>query len=278
MVGVTKEKENENMIGQVNRCKMLSSLTKFPQFSIIVGSSGSGKTTLARWIGTELLNCKNIIEIDNKIDSVRQLIDNANKVYDKTLYIIEDGDTMNVSAKNALLKVSEEPKKNTYIILTINNLDNTLATIKSRATIIKMDTYNKDELREYCKEKNIVIDNELINLCDTPNELNILAKDTSIKDYVFKVYDNIEKVSPSNCFKIANEVSLKKDSDGYNLELFWKIFMYCCILNRESDIIKCNDGILITSNYLAKLNNINYNRQFLFDNWILDIRKKWLKY
>jgi DNA polymerase-3 subunit delta' len=52
--------------------------------------------------------------------------------------VIDDADTMNRSAQNALLKILEEPPKNTLLILVAHRVGALIPTIRSRAQVINM--------------------------------------------------------------------------------------------------------------------------------------------
>ncbi len=85
----------------------------------------------------------NQIEIfteDNKlgISDVRSINEwNAMKTEDKIkLSLIRQAEKLTVEAQNAILKVVEEPNENTLIVLSTNNIDSLLETVKSRCLII----------------------------------------------------------------------------------------------------------------------------------------------
>ncbi len=56
--------------------------------------------------------------------------------------IIKEGELLTTPAQNALLKLLEEPPKNTYILLLSKQLDRILGTIQSRCQIILLDVKN----------------------------------------------------------------------------------------------------------------------------------------
>lgn len=65
------------------------------------------------------------------------------------VYIINDADTMSLSAANSLLKFIEEPtNEETYGILITRHSDNILSTIRSRSIIINFNSSNKEILKE----------------------------------------------------------------------------------------------------------------------------------
>ena len=278
------------MIGQEELLKNMSELlteNKFPRTSILVGEEGSGKKTLCHEL------CKQVnwipIYIGTKVDEIREMIKNAYTVVSKTLYIIPNADKMSVNAANALLKVLEEPPNNAYFILLYDDLFSVLKTIKSRSTIFMLAPYSKEELKIYLENITSYTDGWkyekwseiLVDFCDNPGELQIVTRYDieEFYNYTKKVVDHISNVSSANCFKIADKVAIKADDEGYDLKLFWKLFMYICLdtIKTESEkMLKYALAISITSRYVQDLRLKGANRQTLIDMWILDIRKAWM--
>ena len=277
------------MIGQKELLEHMCSLIEngnFPRTSILIGDDGSGKKTLC----SEL--CKQFkitpAYVGTKVDEIREMIKNAYVCVEKTLYIIPDADKMTANASNALLKVLEEPPNNAYFMLLYNDINTVLKTIISRSTVFMMHPYSREELTEYIdskytynpfagkKYKEIVLD-----FCDIPGEIDIvLSQDIKeFYNYTKKVVDHIATVQSANSFKIADKVALKKDDEGYNLKMFWKLFIFICldIIKSETKcVLKYAHGISITSKYLQDLRLRGVNKQTLIDMWILDIRKAWM--
>jgi replication-associated recombination protein RarA len=267
------------VIGQENLLKEIDKQIKqntFPRFAILVGARGSGKKLLANHIG-ELLNAI-VIETGIGIDDVRAMIENTNKMVSTTLHIIPDADSMSIAARNAMLKVVEEPPNNAYFIMTLENENNTLSTIKSRGTIFNMDNYKADELELYSQSLELPQEAReiAIDLCDTPGELNLLSSYDieAFYDYVQLVVDNIAEVSGANAFKIADKVALKDGAEGYDLKLFWTAFIHNVVSTKDR---KYWNAISITDKALQQLRIRGVNRVFLMDKWILDVRQAWME-
>ena len=264
------------MIGQHNlqsRIEQLIDNNTFPRFSIFVGPRGSGRKTFAPYIAG-YMRANWVHAFDVKIDTIREIIQQSYKVVDNTVYFIPDADNMSPAAKNALLKVTEEPPNNAYFIMTLEDENNTLETIRSRGTVFHMDRYTPDEIEEYWRSRYTSIqDNPWIHkeLCETPGDVDLLVKMGTLQfyEYVKLVVDNIAEVSLANAFKIPSKVALKEDAEGYDLRLFWKAFMKVSF-----DKGKYN-GIYQTSRYLQKLKIKGINRSMLMDNWVLEIRELW---
>lgn len=277
------------MVGQKN---LITQITKsfdvFPRFSIITGQRGSGKKTLL------LEHIYSMLEVqgysiytvqDIKIDSIRDMIADVYKLH-KVLFVIADADNMSIGAKNAMLKIVEECPNDNYFIMTLEDENNTLATIKSRAVIYKMENYSKSELQEYMRCNSIDLDDKFIDIAETPGDINLIydSDADAFYDYVLKVMNNIATVSGANSFKIADKIAFKEDdTDKYDLRLFWKIFIKQCVDSAieylenddKSNGMKYLFGARDTSGALRRLSVKGLNKQMLFDKWILDIREDW---
>lgn len=266
--------------------------TMFPRFIILVGNKGSGKKLLANTLHKMIVDSlsygdvvnKCVLE-DTKADTIRAMIADAQKAIEPVLYIIPDADTMSTTAKNAMLKITEEPPKNAWFVITLENENNTLATIRSRGQMYRLEPYSPEVIVQYAREKYKITDmteTEIIaDICETPGEVDFLYKTgiISLYDYVTLVIDNIAECSGSNAFKIANKVALKNEEDKYDLRLFWKAFMKVCSDRMKAEMdIKYANAIKITSEYMQQLNVTGINRTSLFDLWILGVRESWLNW
>ena len=209
------------MIGQKEN---LETITKWrlnkaiPRFTIIEGEEGSGRLTLAKKI-IEMLNATGVIIGIGK-DEIRETIENAYKVQSTTVYIIRNADDMNVSAKNSLLKLVEEPPNKAYFIMTLKDANNTLATIRSRGTLLKMAPYSTEELR------NFTTDETILRYFNTPNAC--MAVDVKqvekIKKVVMDTIDGIVAKSGTKVLKSCTQLSNKADDGKIDCNLFYSIF------------------------------------------------------
>ena len=278
------------MVGQKNLLKQIDWMCQakcFPRFSILVGENGKQEEEFTRYI-TKQLGCFLHILPDTKIDTIRDIITESYKIYKPMLYVLQDADNMSIQAKNSLLKVTEEPPNNAYFIMLLNDINNTLDTIKSRATIFAMEPYSWNDLNTYFMTNWLTTDSDykkiVLDLSETPGDIDLLQTQcepgTADKFYAYvsKVVDNIGTVNGSNSFKIADKVALKDETDKYDLRMFWKA---CCKLFRDKALDSNVDeyvGLLQaakrTSEALSKLPIKGVNKQMLFDEWLLVVRKE----
>lgn len=251
-----------------------------PHFIVLIGAKGSGKRTLAYTIA-HIQGCV-YSEVDTKVDTVRSVIESAYTSATKVLYCFADADTMRAEAKNAMLKITEEPPENAYFVLTVQDDSTLLDTIKSRADVIRMLPYSQQNLKSYIEDQQITSDKneieQMVYVCNTPGDINIL-KGYDFKEfyeYVKLVYENIATVEPANAFKSSSKLAIK-DDEGYDLRLFWQMFTYVAL----EDLMhtgRAQNGkvVFVTQTYLNKLQKVGVNKQQLYDSWVFDIREAWL--
>ena len=72
--------------------------------------------------------------------------------------LINQSDRMNNQATNALLKILEEPPSNCIIILSTNQPDLILPTVKSRCQLITLPEPTKEQTVDYLKVNNLTLD------------------------------------------------------------------------------------------------------------------------
>lgn len=268
------------MIGQHKLIEQMGDLTfrgKFPRFCIFIGDKGSGRRTfIQQQLG---LSMGAYQECGCDVDSVREVIDQAYRQVAPTMYVFADADNMSVAAKNALLKVTEEAPNNAMFIMTLMNTENTLTTIRSRATLFYMDAYTPQEILEYYKLKRLGKDDDIVKqYCTVPGDVNLLCSYNvaEFKQFLETVLENAEKVSGANSFKIGNRLNLGTDEKKYDISLFFKAFRAECLSRIEKDPMKYLRAINVTNKYLGELRIAGINKQMLFDSWLLDIRKAWM--
>jgi DNA polymerase-3 subunit delta' len=82
-----------------------------------------------------------------KIDQIRDMLLFSNKTAGfglRKVMVLSPADSMNVNAFNALLKLLEEPAKDTYIMLVCDHVHGIPATIRSRCHILRLPTPEKE--------------------------------------------------------------------------------------------------------------------------------------
>lgn len=277
------------MIGQNKVLEKIDNLIEkgFPRFLIITGPKGQGKKELAIEISKRMKTP--FCNFGIKIDEIREMIQMAYKQSEPIIYLIADADKMSIGAKNSLLKVIEEPPNNAYFILTLEQIENTLSTIKSRCTELKMEEYSVDEIEEMIykinpnasKIEECIIEEVAFNYYEI--QLLFSYGVEEFYDYVKKVFDHIYKVQSANAFKLSEKLALKNEEDKYNVELFLRTYRNLCMdellnyieLQDNLDFEIYSKCINETSNILRQLSINGINKASLIDMWILNIRRIW---
>lgn len=251
----------------------------FPRFVIITGERGSGKGTMAKYIAKQLKAYE--IYPGNNVEAVREAIENSYKCAGATAYIFPDADKMSVQAKNAMLKITEEPPRQAYFIMTVESMNNTLATLKSRGTEIKMECYNRVELESLISLPN-ENDKLALSIATTPGQLYQLRELNVAEFYTFceKVLDNVATVTGVNAFKIGNNFKFKDDGEGYDPVLFFECIKTICLSRCQPGIPAdygkaLIDTIIATSNSQRELALTGVKKDSTFDMWILEMRDIW---
>jgi len=273
------------MIGQTKLLDKIDKLVQnqFPRFTMLVGNKGSGKKLICREIANKL--GYQLVSVGVTVDEVREVIANSYSNTEPIVYVIPDTDKMSVPAKNALLKITEEPPQKAYFILTVTDLYNTLPTLKSRACVLNMDAYTTDDLRAYMRSKygEPILCNDyvdfVVNTATVPQEIDTLMSYDiqEFKKFVDSVCLNLHHVNSANAFKVENQLALKKDEDKWDVLLFvqairqgyWDLF-------REGYGNKYSYCYVLACELIKELKYKNsVNKQYCLDQFILDIRKCW---
>lgn len=270
------------MVGQEKNKRLVEAYKNspygFPRFMIITGEKGAGKRTLATYIAKE--GIKGFIAYSGiGVEDVRNTIETSYKCNAPVVYIFADADKMSPQAKNALLKITEEPPRQAYFILTFEDPNNCIETLRSRATELKMEPYLRRDLIQFT-DNDIIID-VAYNIGQV-EELLALNVDEFV-GFCNEVLDNIAVVTGVNAFKIANKFKFKEDGEGYNPILFFQCLSHILWMR----VIEAADRNDMGSTYYNKMMSMmvccgKYKRELkirgvkkesVFDLWILDARE-----
>lgn len=268
------------MIGQTKLLARIDQMVDagFPRFAILAGAPG-GRDLVAAYIAKKL--GAYYVPVGIKVDDVRDAITLAYKQSTPVLYVIAGADKMSAAAKNALLKVTEEPPREAYFLMILADAVSTLATLRSRGTVLSMDAYLPSELLQYAVEKKYALaqdEQDIVSaVCTAPPEVDMLVQYDPRAFYAFaeKVLDNIGIINGANAFKITNSLSFKEDDGKWSPTLFFRVIMQLC-RQRVYDNPKLYFEICkITSKYLAEFSVTGINKAAAADMWVLDVRTAW---
>ena len=243
------------------------------RFIILVGDVGSGRKTLAKeiakWVGADC------VVADKGVDAVREIISQCYQSSADVLYVL-DGDNMSQASKSALLKVTEEPPKGARFVLTVTDLEQTLATLRSRARVFRMDNYTDSDIAYFAGTDDV----RFSNFCTNKYEVDLLKGYgiDEFSEFVELVIDNVATTSCANVFKIEEKLALKGEEDKFDPKIFLQAFRTVCMqrvpnTERYQDRIKYIQWTSVTTETLAKLKVSSLNKVALLDMWIFDVRK-----
>lgn len=270
------------MIGQkeiLNNVDFWIGQDAVPRFMIISGAIGSGRTTISKEIAKRMRAY--VIECELSVDAVREVVKNCYKCSGNTVYLFKDADKMSTAAKNAMLKITEEPPRQAHFIVTVQNPENMLETLRSRATNIQMAPYTEEELdiyyHDYTNKKNKLIR----EVADTPGMMGRLEKVDveELVEFCDTIIDNIQQVTGVNAFKIVQRIKLKEDKPGHEPELFFHCMKWALLQRILNDDELQKDKELwarmlsVTCKYHQEFNYTGVKKDSTLDMWILAMRE-----
>lgn len=252
----------------------------FPHFLLIAGYEGSGRKSLA-YLVAEYLDAQLVVITDLAVNNVRATIEAAYNIDAKVVYLFANADNMSAAAKNSMLKFTEEPPENAYIIMTLKSIQNTLFTLQSRSQHIVTAPYTYDELRQLCEE------DRLCRIATTPGMLVKLMSMTAeevdnLIETSSKLVNFIDKVSLANALKSASFVKFKESDKGVELDMLVAAVRYVleCMLsdimnNSDShDILRVACWLRALSNWEIKFSYSSVNKKALYDQFIMEVRNR----
>lgn len=252
------------MIGQRILLNKLNNITldNFPRSLILFGENGCGKHSYLNLISNKLN-----LDVIDMTESIS--LDYINEIYFKTnphIYMI-DASKISIKEQNMLLKLIEEPLKNSYIVLLCENKHSLLPTILNRCCVWGFESYSKEELSSFGIE-------DVYNIANTPGQLLELKK-VDIES-IIKLADNIinkmGSASISNALSISNKMAFKNEKDKLNPKIFNSV-----LINRVSNKIKEAPNPLILemykliSKYNSEISIPRIDAKILMDNLIVNL-------
>lgn len=238
-------------------------------FLIIKGPAHYGKTYLAKYIANYYK--MNYIQLDYKVATVRKLVESSN--FDNgCVYHFKDFEKASSAAKAAILKIAEETPSGVKIIITTQT-HNLLQTLKSRAYIMNMESYEMDELKEYAYKlnfsSNLMERLFRLHVDITPSLLYKYKEREDIDEIIDLVEDTFNKIQNGLNMKTISEISnnfWKEDMD--------KIIIYLNTLSSSCWSLKQNrfETICRIQNTLDILNKTKIsNHKLLIHNMLMEI-------
>lgn len=196
---------------------------KRPSHALLLsGPSGSGKGHLAKWIASQMgYQVYQLTPADDKktitIEQIRDLY-NLTRTGSALYILIESAENMSHEAQNAFLKLLEEPPRQVTFVLTVENPQKILTTIRSRMQQIRVLPPLKNELFAHASESFSTNPSELQTLGFTSHGLpgyllQILEDEEAKKTHLASVSEakQFYAATPYERHKICLEHSYDKE-------------------------------------------------------------------
>ena len=228
--------------------KVVSSQTQH-HLSLLKNNSHPNIIIIEKEIDEKTKKLKNFIVID-QIRKINQFCSETSIIEDIPKFILIDcADDMNINASNALLKILEEPKLNTYYFLISHLPSSLLPTIKSRCLKINLPNHNYDNFSNIIEISNNDINEETKKfLYDITNGSPGLINEYEF-DEILNIFERlINLIEDKDPFSLSNNDTIKflSSLDNDQLKIFLSFIKFILIT-----INKIKLGINITKNYLS---------------------------
>ena len=133
------------------------------------------------------------------VDEIRKICMDAYIVPNEApvkVYLLFDTDNMQQGAQNAFLKVLEEPPQNILFILTCENAENLLPTIRSRATVFHLSSTSSGQIQDIpAEQKAYALALQICQALYTGGEMRLLELTGALSDKAFAA-DVLAQLTP----------------------------------------------------------------------------------
>ena len=270
----------------------LKKTKKFPPFYLFFGPEGIGKFTFALELSLKLTSGSEIFVISSNknlfhsfskinwvfpketisIEEVKNLINFLNLTsFKKKIALIDEAHCLSFEAQNSLLKILEEPPKNTLLILISHLPGQLLDTILSRAIKIQFFPLAPQEMVWFLKEKSKKLSHSVLKKIiffsrGSPKRALEILKDHS---ETFSFYYEI-----SNFFKnpLSRQASFLASLE--KKKIFQFLEELALFLEKELTIKKDKKTLEITKNFLKIYYLIKFKKiepYFALESFLLQI-------
>jgi DNA polymerase III subunit delta' len=173
--------------------------------------------------------------------------------------IIDSADDLNLNASNALLKILEEPKKNTFFFLISHKPSVLLPTIKSRCLKINLPNHNFDNFNNILRIRNIKLDDENTRfLFDITNGSPGLSNEYNYEE-ILEIFNKlITSLSDYDPFTDLNNnlIEILSNFENEKLKIYLSLIKFILIvLNKIKIGLDLNDYYL--SSNILKIKNLS---------------------
>ena len=205
---------------------------------IISGSKGIGKSLLIESLAEKILNNKISLENnpdfhnlkildEKKLIGINQINELRDKLYESSFLgknkvaVINEIEKISIDGLNAILKILEEPPKNTYFLLSTNFLNQIPLTIQSRCFDLRISSPDIEQSLEWLSQYKT---KDALKALEITNNLPIKAKyflDNNLLDARDNFVKDVSGIIKEGKDVISISEKWIKDNDTLNLKLEW---------------------------------------------------------
>ena len=208
---------------------------------------------------------------DKKLIGISQIHDLRNKLYESSFLgknkvaSLIDIEKISMDGLNAVLKILEEPPKNTFFFLTTNFLNQIPLTIQSRSLDIKIDPPNLEETLDWLTD---YPEEDVLKALRLNDNLPLAAKQF-LDEGLLKIRDDFIS-DISGIIKEGKDITALStrwinEEDSINIKLEWMSLLLSDTIKFNADEAKdtINPDTDNISKYLSKHSNIEKLHQLL---------------
>lgn len=253
------------MIGQSSLMNTVNSLVdsnSFPRTVLLEGEWGCGKHTLASYIAEKLHVELYDITDSLDLDTLQQIALSATA----RLYLI-DATMISVKEQNTILKFLEEPLKNSFIVLLVENKTRLLNTVVNRCMCWSFEQYTEEELKTFTE-------GDLPRYANTPGRVKKFSElpISEMCGFAEKVLMQVHISNYSNILTIPNRINFKEDANLFDFDIFSYILINSASkLYSESKIPYA--AYDVTSRFFNDCYIPHINKRHLFENYLFRLKQ-----
>ena len=180
---------------------------------------------------------------------------------DKKIFIIYSAERMNRFAQNSMLKMIEEPPEDSFFILTCQNSQALLPTVRSRVTEVALSPASDDEVRAELLKRMPDLSNDKAERAARISCGNIgVALEIAEDGELSQLYDSIGSIAEAMCDKDRARLCLelgrfskKKDEALRLAELLMLVFRDVCaaLAGASERLSGCDEAVKTLTKYLS---------------------------
>ena len=229
---------NRNLPSWLQRHINIFDIEQIHHAFIISGSKGIGKSLLIESLSEKLLNNKISLENnpdfhnlkildEKKLIGINQIHELRDKLYESSFLgknkvaVINEIEKISIDGLNAILKILEEPPKNTYFLLSTNFLNQIPLTIQSRCFDLRISSPDIEQSLEWLSQYQT---KDALKALEITNNLPIKAKyflDNNLLDARDNFVKDVSGIIKEGKDIISISEKWIKDHDTLNLKLEW---------------------------------------------------------